>query len=198
MADLRSILGVIAGVITFLAFVPYIISTVKGDTKPERATWFIWAVVGFLLLTSYHYSGAVSTIWAAVTYFIGPLIVALISVKYGVGGWSVLDKVCLSGAAVSLILWYVTKSAPVALYINILVDFLGLIPTIVKTYNNPSSESRLSWSMSTIGNFVNLLAINRLTLSIIIFPAYFLLNTGTILLLILFRGSRKFKNVYAK
>ena len=38
-ADLQGLLGQLAGTISFLGFVPYIIEIVQGKTRPNRATW---------------------------------------------------------------------------------------------------------------------------------------------------------------
>ena len=58
--------GFFAGLLSLAAFVPYIIAIVKGVTKPNRATWWIWTTNGLILLASYYASGAESTVWVAV------------------------------------------------------------------------------------------------------------------------------------
>ncbi len=183
---MNALIGELAGAVTLLAFVPYVVSVLQRKTKPERATWFIWTLVGLTLFLSYHSSGAVDTVWSAASYFIGPLCIAILSIKYGVGGWTTLDIVCFIGAGISFLFWALSDSPVSALVMSIFIDALGLIPTFVKTMKDPKSESRLSWSMSFFGNTANLLlAIGSRTFAIIIFPAYMVINTGSILLLTL-------------
>ena len=86
------LIGVFAGIISMIAFVPYIISILKKETQPSRASWIIWTVVALMILSSYKMSGAVETIWVPVSYFLGPFVVAILSVKYGVGGWTRMDR----------------------------------------------------------------------------------------------------------
>jgi hypothetical protein len=52
--------GQLAGAISFLGFVPYIIEIAQGKTRPNRATWWIWAVVGAMLCASSYASGALA------------------------------------------------------------------------------------------------------------------------------------------
>src|SRR5688572_11025851 len=98
MFDITAMAGKVAGVVSFVAFVPYILAILRGETKPNRATWWIWTVVGFMLGASYYSSGANNTIWVPVSYIVGPLVTALLSIKYGEGGWNRFDKGCLLGA----------------------------------------------------------------------------------------------------
>lgn len=164
--------GIAAGLVAFLAFVPYVISIFHGKTKPERATWFIWLIVGIVILVSYISSGAKDTIWVALSYVVAPLVVVILSIKYGVGGWTRLDKICLSLVACSLLLWSVFKSSEMALYLNIGIDFLGAVPTVFKTYKDPRSESQLAWGVSLISSVLNIFAIDQLNFSVVVYPIY--------------------------
>jgi hypothetical protein len=74
-------LGIIAGCISALACIPYFISIIRGKTKPNRATWWIWSWLGVLLFFSYKASGATDTLWVALVYMITPLITALLSLN---------------------------------------------------------------------------------------------------------------------
>jgi len=58
----HSLLGKIAGALSFLAFVPYVLATLRGKTRPNRATWIIWSAVGVTLLASYAVAGARETL----------------------------------------------------------------------------------------------------------------------------------------
>jgi len=94
--DTRAILGIIAGAIALFAYVVYVISIFRGRSKPNRATWWIWSFMGLVLALSYDLSGAENTIWAAYMEFFGPLIIALLSLKYGEGGINdKTDVICL-------------------------------------------------------------------------------------------------------
>ena len=58
----HSLLGKIAVALSFLAFVPYVLATLRGKTRPNRATWIIWSAVGVTLLASYAVAGARETL----------------------------------------------------------------------------------------------------------------------------------------
>ena len=60
------IFGKVAGILAVLSFFPYIRSIVKGETKPERATFVIWSVLSFVTLFAYFASGVRDAIWVTV------------------------------------------------------------------------------------------------------------------------------------
>jgi hypothetical protein len=164
--------GAIAGTTTLLGFVPYWLSILRGKTRPNRATWVIWSIVGVILSTSYWAAGARDTIWVPLSYVIGPIVTSLLGIRWGEGGWTRFDRRCLVGTAVSLLLWFILKSPLVALGLNLLIDFLGALPTIEKTTRDPEGEDRLAWVLFAIGNGFNLLAISEWSWAIAAYPIY--------------------------
>jgi hypothetical protein len=165
-------LGLLAGIIGFLSFIPYILGTLNRKTKPNKATWIIWAVLGVIIAASYWAAGARETAWVPVAYAIGVIIIALLSLKYGEEGWTTLDKACLAGAGTGLALWYWSGDAALALYFTITVDAIGAAPTIKKAYERPESESRTAWLMYLVANTLNLFALSEWTLAAASYPVY--------------------------
>ncbi|MEI8339718.1 MAG: hypothetical protein WCF94_03570 [bacterium] len=189
--DVKSVLGIVAGVIAFIAYIIYVIAILKGESKPNRATWFIWTFVGLILAASYYYSGAGNTIWVPFMEFIGPLIVALLSIKYGEGGLTdKTDLICLFGAVASLILWGVFDSPVVALITNLAVDAFALIPTIKKSYLRPEGEDFWAWFGTGTADTMNLFAIERFTFGVMAYPIY-MLALDLVIILLLSRGKIK-------
>jgi|SRR3989344_1728524 len=174
-----AIFGVLAGSISFFAYLYYYISICNGSTKPNRATWWILFLIGSLIAVSYYKGGARDTIWFALSYVIGPLIAALLSLKYGEGKWSRVDKICLTGAIVSIPFWFIAPPLTV-LIINISVDFLGMIPTVWKSYRRPESENRWSWALTLLSSMLNIMAIEAWEFEISIYPVYMLGINGLV------------------
>lgn len=192
--DLYAWLGVVAGLVGLLAFGPYIMATLLGVTRPNRATWAIWSLVGVMLATSYFSaSGERVTIWVPISYVIGPIVTALLSIWYGVGGWTRLDRLCLIIAAISAVMWWLTGQPVLALLLNLLVDLVGVIPTLRKAYNEPESEDRLAWTMSCLANGLNVLALNPFriaewTFAESVYPLYMFVAVGLVTSFIYVRG----------
>jgi hypothetical protein len=173
-------LGAIAGILSIGGFIPYWWAIWQGKTRPNRATWCIWTIVGIIIAFSYRASGAESTIWVPITYAIGPFCTALLSFKFGEDSWAKLDTICLLGVAIGLILWVMYRSPVLTLGINIGIDFLGALPTIRKSFREPYSEDLFSWLLFWLANTINMLAIDRWEIQIVVYPLYMVVVTTAI------------------
>jgi hypothetical protein len=138
---IHSVVGIIAGILAFVAFIPYVISIFRGETKPQRATFAIWSAISLVTLFSYFASGARETIWAVLVYAILQIFILILSFKYGMGGFGRLDLICLGGAIAGIIGWLLTNNPAVALYLSIASEFLGYVPLFKKAYTQPETEN---------------------------------------------------------
>ncbi len=169
----HELFGIIAGVIELVAFVPYIVSIFRGKTIPHRGSWIIWTILGFVLLMSYRAAGAEETIWVPLMMFLGPLVITVLSMRYGTGGWEdSLDRYCLVGALVAIVCYFIFDTPLVALSIAILTDVFAAIPTVRKSIWQPYSEDVIAWSLAFIASILNIAAIDTWNLSIAGYPIY--------------------------
>ena len=173
------IIGIIAGVLAIGGYIPYIIAILRGETQPNRATWFIWTIVGGLLAFSYLYEGDQNSIWLPLGYFFGPLIIAILSLRYGYATWTRLDTICIVAAIISIIPWALSHDATATLLINVLIDSTGAIPTLVKTYREPETEDFIAWMVFFIANTLQLFAISMWNIAAI-YPIYLFFLAGAI------------------
>ena len=186
MNSWQNTLGIVAGFISVVGFVPYITAICQKKTKPNQTTWCIWTIVGFILLASYYSSGATSTIWVPACLAFGHLIIAILALIYGERDWSDFDKTCLIGTGISLILWWWYNSPIIAFCLNIAIDFLGALPTIKKAYYKPHTEEALPWILFLIAHTLNLSALAfPWSFQIVAYPLYLFLVVATIVVLLL-------------
>ncbi len=180
IASFREIAGILAGVLAFTACPIYVRSILRGETRPDRATWWILSLGAFILTASYWSAGARETIWIPLAYCVCYLVAAILSVFYGAGKptLSMFDKVCLAGALASAALWWFTDNPVIALSLQMIMEMFGLIPTIEKTFRYPTSESALAWGIATVASIVNLFAIGDWTFAIAAYPLFVLLTNA--------------------
>ena len=190
MFSIQTIFGIAAGILSFTAYPIYYIDIFRGNTKPSRVTWWILAILNIALSFSYYASGARNTIWIPISYSIGFLIVAILSLKYGEGEWKFTDFLFLLGACICLGVWFFSRSPEITLYFIILTDFVGLAPTIYKSFKKPWTESRLSWSIAAVASLLNIFAIERWTFVIGFYPFY-VFATNIFIVIFLFLELRK-------
>lgn len=187
---ITELVGKFAGIIVFLSYIPYVVAILKHKTSPNRASWFIWASTNFLILGSYYLSGAKSTIWLPLVFVIGTSMIAILSVWFGEGGWTPLDRFCLIVVGIGIALWFILKTPQVILLVGILNGLMGTLPTIKKSYLRPQTESKLAWGMCFIGSIANIIAIDNWNFSIAIYPVFIFFEVGIIVFL-LFLGPNR-------
>lgn len=178
--SLHELIGIAAGILELLSLPIYVSSILKGKTKPDRVTWWVLALVSGMITASYFASGARETIWLPLVYTISFIVVGALSIKYGEGPLTLdlIDRVSLIGALASAFIWWSLKSPVPALFMNIATEFIGLVPTINKSYRRPWTENKAAWVIGSIASLLNVLAINEWTFVIAAYPIYvFVTNT---------------------
>jgi hypothetical protein len=141
------------------------------------------------MASSYYGVGARDAMWVPVVHVIAPAVIALMSIRYGVGGWGYLDRFCLLMAFCSSIpLLY--QLPGFTLLCTIAVDVFGLLPTLYKTYKHTEQEDAAAWIFSFCANLLNVFAVGSLTLMHLSLPLYMFFATGTMVYLI-FKPCRK-------
>lgn len=88
-------------------------------------------------------------------------------------------------------IWLITENAVWAVILISLIDFIGFIPTIRKSWHEPESESLTAWSINSLKLGLSLLAMNNFMFVTVFYPASFIvLNVGFIIMCILRRSKK--------
>jgi len=72
--------------------IPYVFAILKGKTKPHQLSWLVFVIMNGIVLFSQFLAGGRESILITLTFFIGSLIIFLLSLKYGVRESSRWDK----------------------------------------------------------------------------------------------------------
>jgi hypothetical protein len=184
MIKLQFIFGLLGSIFTVLCFIPYIITTLKGKTKPNRATWWVWGINGSVLCLGNLAAGADYTMLPLVCAVVAQLYIAILSIKHGEGGWNRFDRRCLIASGISFILWRILNYDIIAIILPLLIDILAALPTLKKSYYEPETEDLLTYILYTVGGLFTVLAIQDWSFKIAITPFYVLLINVVIVLLL--------------
>ena len=178
--------GLLSGLLYFFSYFPYIKDTLRGKTKPERASWFIWATLGSIAFFSQLAKGATDSLWLSGLGTLCAIIIFILSIRYGVGGFTKRDIIALIISGIGLLLWSITKEPAVALFLVIVVDGVGSYVTIIKSYNDPESETLITWIFDGTAGLLSMLAVGNFDLILLSYPIYICLanyaTAGAILL----------------
>jgi hypothetical protein len=167
------VFAILSGAVVLIGGPPYLIDILKGKTKPQRTTWFIWSVQGVIAFGSQVSLGAHWSLVFAGMNAAGNLAVFLLSLKFGVGGgWKRIDVAALTIACVGLVVSLIAKAPLVALIGVIVADFAGVIPTLHKTYLLPKSETTITWLALGTSSLLAIFSVGSWKFSLLLYPLY--------------------------
>lgn len=184
------ILGTAIGV---FGGVSYLIDTVKGKIKPNKVSYLLWSLAPLIAFAAEIKEGV--GIQSLMTFSVGfvPFIIFLASFLNKKAEWkiSAFDLFCGALSVTGLIFWLVTKEGNIAIVASLLADGLAALPTIIKSYKYPETESGLAYLTGFINGGVTLLTIDSWNFAHWGFPLYILFVNGLIYLFIYFRIGKR-------
>ena len=122
---MKEILTIISVILILAAGPPYIFDILRKKTKPQRATWLIFTVLGLIAFISQLQLGATWSLVFLGLDVLGSLGVLILSIPYGVGGFSRLDKYSLSVAGAGVLISILAHHPVIAILGVMLADLAG-------------------------------------------------------------------------
>ncbi len=154
--------------------VSYAVDTIRGKTQPNRVTWLLWAVAPLLAFAVEIDNGVGLQALLTFTVGFGPLLVFAASFVNPNSVWKLgrLDYTCGALSIAGTIGWLVTRQGLVALGAAVLADALAGLPTVVKSWRHPESESASVYVASCINAVITLLTVQHFSVYVVTFPLY--------------------------
>jgi hypothetical protein len=172
----------------------YLIDTIRGRVKPNKVTWLLWALAPLVAFAAQITQGV--GISSLMTFSVGflPLLIFLASFVNKKSQWAItrFDLICGAFSFIGIILWYITRVGNIAIFFSIIADALAALPTIIKAYKEPETESAFAFLMASIGTFITLLTIPTWDFTHFGFLFYILVVNMSLYVLIQFKIGKRF------
>ena len=154
--------------------VGYVVDTVRGRTQPNRVTWLLWAIAPLVAFAVEVQDGVGLRSLMTFTAGFGPLCVFVASFANGALVWRLgrLDYVCGALSVGGTAWWLVTRQGVVAIGAAVAADALAAVPTLVKSWRAPESESPVAYAGAFANAGITLLTVTRASVAVVTFPAY--------------------------
>ncbi len=169
--DQKELLGALAVLCAFSSTVLYVRSMLRGQTKPHLFSYLVWAIVGSIAAFAQVSDGAGAAVWT--TFFSAgtAATIALLSLKYGAKTFTRSDKVALFLALSTIPLWAVTKNPLLSVILACAIDWMGIFPTLRKTWHQPYDETLTAWFFCLGKCSCGLLALSHVSWTTALYPA---------------------------
>lgn len=152
----------------------YIRDMFRGTTKPNRISWIIWALGPIIGAWLQWQAGAGLSVLPVFMAGFNPILVVIASFIIKEGYWKItkLDIMCGIIAIFALLLWIVTQSFVISILFAIVSDFLASVPTLIKSWKFPETETSSAYIGGIIANILGLFIIKNWIFSIYSFGLY--------------------------
>ena len=121
---------------------------------------------------------------------INTAIISALAIRLGYAQFTKTDIACFGLGIGATVLWLFAHQPLVALFLVMAADSIFTIPTVVKTYRDPSSEPALLWFIYVVGASIGISASASFDVYNLLYPVYLALWAAVIWLLAL-RGRLK-------
>ena len=194
---LKATFGILASIFVLIGGIPYLSDIKNKKVKPHVLSWLGWAFITTLGALAMLAGGSV---WAVAILFANAalcLTIALFSIIKRAGVWStgIQDYIFFGIGIIGLILWQVLDMPILALICAIIADFSFGIPTIIKTFKDPSTETPFVWIMATLSGLFSLFALQNFSFSESAYPIYLFMFDSIVLILTLKIITKQIKKI---
>jgi hypothetical protein len=172
MSSVRLLLAPAAGVLTIVCVIPYLVGTMRGRTKPQRMSWFIFTVMAAEAAASQLAAGASAGAWLTGAAAAGFGAIFVVSLRHGVGGFRPADVATLLVAVAGLVLWRITGNPVTSLVAVVGAELAAIALTVTKAYREPTSETATAWLIDAASGAVALAAVAHWTFRDVLYPLH--------------------------
>ena len=143
---------VAVSLVQLLGDLVYVGNRFLGGSQPNRVTFFLGAAVPMIAVAIGIFIGET---WALLPIFMvgfGPLLIFIASFFNPKAYWKLgtFDYVSGALAILALVLWWLTKEPAVAVLFAILSDWFVWLPTLVKAWKHPETETGIGYAIAVV------------------------------------------------
>jgi hypothetical protein len=181
---MHTALIVASSILVLISPLIYARSILNGVSKPHRTTRFVLLLITALSTAALFAQHDRVAIWLAGASTLQAILIFILSIKRGMGGWSRVDMVCLCIAFVGIAAWQSSSDPLLGLYFSILADFVGMVPALLKTYALPHTENIWFFALDAVAGVFTLAAVNAYTAEQVAYPIYILVVNAAMVAII--------------
>jgi len=166
------------------AYASAVYQMLKGQYSPSffsRGVWFLLGINSFAGV--FLGDGSKASVVLAFTLLVGNAAVFVTSYWKGSREFGNAEKISLVLLIISAVVWIVLSEPYIGLIISLVAHFIGGIPTIWRVAKRPESEQAYHWYFFFTASVISIIASSNKSLTAILFPLYFALFDGLIILL---------------
>jgi len=190
MSGVKTIIGAIAVILTFVGYFPYFRDILKNKTKPHAFSWFIWSVIAGIIYALQVSAGAGPGSWVTLGLVIITVSIFFLSLRSEEKHIKPVDIITLILALSALPIWLIIKQPVISIILLSIIDILGFVPTVRKSWHDPYSETLSFYIVVTFRHALSLFAIAEYNLITSLFPATWVIMNALFSMMLIIRRKK--------
>ncbi len=184
---MKEFLSIVAIVLVFVGYAPYIRDSLKNKTKPHVFSWFIWTLVTAIVFSLQFQAGAGPGAWITLAITIISFSVFLLGFKSGSRNIALTDVLFLILSLLALALWVLAKQPAISIVLLSTTEMLGFFPTVRKTWNHPYTETLSFYLITTFRHALSILALAEYNIVTWLYPVTWTIANALFAVLLIVR-----------
>ena len=160
---MKEIIGIIAVVLTFIAYIPYFRDILKGKTHPHIYTWSLWGLLTILLVGLQIQGGAGAGAWVTIAAGLMCVGVVILSLKDGKRNITRSDTIVAVLSLAAMAFWLIADQPIVSIILVVIADMLAFYPTVRKSWKKPYEETLSLYVTNTLRFALGIVAVESYT-----------------------------------
>ncbi|MBC7581726.1 hypothetical protein H7097_02555 [Aeromicrobium sp.] len=187
---MKDLLAIMAALLAAGSTIPYVIDTVRKQTKPNIVTWSTWSILTLVAAAAAFAAGEPRTAALIGASTISTAAVVVAGLWHGVAKFSWFDGLCQAGAVLGLGLWLLLDSPTVGIVIPVCIDFVALLPTVRHAWLRPGEETWQAFVIAVVASLLTLLSLSRFNVNSLLYPLYLFAANLLIVAIVIWRRLR--------
>lgn len=169
--DYKVALAIISIIMTLVGYFYYFRDVFAHKTKPHAYSWLVWGLLTAIAFAGQlHDNGGPGSYVTGVTAAIS-LVIFFLAAKQGEKNVTRSDRINLAAALLAIIPWLLTNDPLISVILITLIDFLGFLPTIRKSYAKPYEETLIAYVLAGLKFVLAIMALETYTVTTWLYPA---------------------------
>ncbi len=176
--DSKSLISIVAIVLIFIGYIPYVRDIFLRKTKPHIFSWFLWTLVTFVIYALQRDAGAGAGAWVTLTLALLLGAICMLALKYGTRDIHPSDVALLICALLALPLWIIVHQPVLSIILLCCIDMCAFIPTVRKSWHDPYSETLSLYVITTARHALSIFALAEYNIITMLFPLTWICANG--------------------
>ncbi len=177
----------VGAAVTLVFNIPYAWATVTGRVRPNKVSWLLWSIAPAIVFFAALSKGWTWGQFPVLIYFSSTALIFLCSFINRKAYWAIgrFDFICGVVSLLTLIVWAMTKNPNLAIALAIVADILASVPTLVKSWQYPETESCEPFAAGVFNAATSFFAMSIWNFTSLAFPIYLMVVNGLLAIIVL-------------